>query len=201
MMRSKMDELDCMRVVEEALQALSDEAARSRVASWVAAKYAIVSPTKMHGRTEEKADSRRGEISVTPGEIPGIAKLSQSGELQLTVRDFKAKSTNDAAVRLIHIVIWATTKLTGETSVSSKGVIVPLLKKYRCYDGNTRTAIARDKGLVRDGDQLSLDFHAEQFAKKVAEEILDSATEGKWKPGSAKRRDLRAKREISQEIQ
>jgi hypothetical protein len=81
-----------------------------------------------------------------------------------------------------------------ETSVSSKGLILPLLRKYRCYDGNTRTAIAKDKGLVRDGDLISLDFHAEQYAEKIVGEILDPSIEGKWKPGSNKRRVQRVGR-------
>jgi hypothetical protein len=185
-----MDELECMRVIDGSLQAVGDEAARARIASWIASKYGGLRPmaTAGFGVVPEVASSAG---AARPNEIPGIAKLSQNGELQLTVRDFKAKSANDAAVRLVHVVVLAAAKLTGETFVSSKGVVLPCLRKYRCYDGNTRRALAAEKGIVRDGDLLSLDFHAEQFAEKVFLEILDPAIEGKWKPGSSRRRNSR----------
>ncbi|KAA6460294.1 hypothetical protein DYQ86_14745 [Acidobacteria bacterium AB60] len=187
-----MDELDCMRAIEENLQALTDEAARTRVAAWVTAKYA--------GQTSRVLKTDGGDVLANveeiteSGQIPGIAKLSSGGDIQLTVRDFKARSANDAATRLVHVFLWATKKLTGRVSASSKMAIVPALRKYRCYDGNTRSVIARDKGIVRDGDELSLDFHAEQLAERFIKEILDSGTEGKWKPGSTKRRSSRGDR-------
>ena len=189
-----MEELECMGRADEAIRSLEDEATRSRVVSWLAAKYlgGAVTTGGTPGAPPSANTSNAGPVEVHANQIPGIAKLSPSGEVQLTVRDFKAKSANDAAVRLVHVVIWATAKLKGEPSVSSKNVIVPLLRKYRCYDGNTRGAIASDKGLVRDGDTLSLDFHAEQHAEKVVAEILDAGSEGKWKPGSSKRRVARS---------
>jgi hypothetical protein len=192
-----MDELECMRVIDESLQSVAEEPARVRIATWVAAKYQGIAPA-----SSSQGGVERRSVAVTNPtgtQIAGIAKLSQAGELQLTVRDFKAKSASDAAVRLAHVAIWAAGKLTGELSVSSKKVIVPLLKKYRCYDGNTRGALAKDKGLVRDGDQLSLDFHAEQFAEKVVAEILDSTVEGKWTPGVTRRRSYRVNREFPSE--
>lgn len=181
-----MNELDCMRMIEENLLALTDEAARVRVAGWVAAKYA--------GKVAHAFKGDGGQVladveEITKsGQIPGIAKLSSGGEVQLTVRDFKARSANEAATRLVHVFLWATKKLIGRGSASSKVAIVPAMRKYRCYDGNTRTIIARDKGILRDGDELSLDYHAEQLAEKFVKEILDSGTEGKWKPGSTKRK-------------
>ena len=187
-----MDELECMRTIDQSLQGMPDDTTRTRIANWVASKYLglgiYVSARKPS--TAVLGSAGRSETE-TVGEIAGIAKLSQSGEVQLTVRDFKAKSTNDAAIRLVHVLIWATKKLTGEASASSKHSIVPWLRKYRCYDGNTRGAIAKDKGLVRDGDQLSLDFHAEQNAERFMEEILNPEIEGKWKPGPTKRRTSR----------
>lgn len=195
-----MEELECMRMIDESIQAVSEEAAKTRIAEWVAAKYLARGPANMakddplfHSPRAVAEDSRNKEI-------PGVAKLSQNGDIQLTVRDFKARSANDAAVRLVHVVVWATGKLTGETFTSSKAVVVPSLKKYRCYDGNTRTAIANDKGLVRDGDKLSLDFHAEQYAEKIIAEIRDPAVEGKWRPVSGKRRSPRFGREVVREV-
>jgi hypothetical protein len=189
-----MDELECMRCADEAIRSLEDEAVRSRVVSWLAAKYLGSAPVAGGPLSAPfgTAPSGANVAGIHANQIAGIAKLSPSGEVQLTVRDFKAKSANDAAVRLVHVVIWATAKLKGEPAVSSKNVIVPLLRKYRCYDGNTRGAIANDKGLVRDGDTLSLDFHAEQHAEKLVKEILDESSEGKWKPGPTKRRVTRS---------
>jgi hypothetical protein len=188
-----MDELECMRVIDGALQEVSDEAARARIATWVAAKYAgLSSLNKGESASSIEGGSSEGAVVEKDGQIPGIAKLSSAGEVQLTVRDFKARSANDAAGRLVHVLLWATKKLTGNLSVSSKSVIVPALRKYRCYDGNTRSAIAKDKGLVREGDLLSLDFHAELLAEKYAKEILDPGSEGKWKPGTIKRRGPRS---------
>jgi hypothetical protein len=190
-----MDELDCMRVIDESFQAIAEEATRIRIASWIAAKYGgrLLLPGQK-AETPASLDATLGlssdEIEKS-GQIPGIAKLSSTGDVQLTVRDFKARSANDAALRLVHVLLWATKRLTGRGSVSSKAVVVPALRKYRCYDGNTRTAIAGDKGLVRDGDELSLDFHAEQLAAKFSREILDASTEGKWRPGTTKRRAAR----------
>lgn len=190
-----MEELECMRTVDEALRSIEDGDTRARVISWLSAKYLGGSaPTRSAGASVEAAYG----TDERPNEIRGIAKLSQAGDVQLTVRDFKAKSANDAAVRLAHVVIWAAAKLTGESNVSSKNVIVPLLRKYRCYDGNTRSAIAGNKGLVREGDLLSLDFHAEQYAEKVIAEIQDATTEGKWKPGASKRRSAQPARIASE---
>lgn len=189
-----MDELDCMRTVDEALRSLEGEAARARVVSWLAAKYVGNLPhtdrsTDTRGHVDKPNTDRLGRRA---NEIPGIGKLSATGELQLTVRDFKASSANDAAVRLVHVAIWAASKLTDSSTISSKHVILPLLRKYRCYDGNTRTALAAEKGIVRDGDSLSLDFHSEQYAEKVVEQILDASIEGKWKPGATRRRTSRS---------
>jgi hypothetical protein len=192
-----MEELECMHALDESVRALEDESARSRVVGWLAAKYLGSSNTgartTVNAVRTSTGEPKEGD--TLNGQIPGIAKLSQSGELLLTVRDFKAKSANDAAVRLVHVVLWAAAKLTGESGFSSKNFVVPLLRKYRCYDGNTRSAIAADKGLVRDGDLLSLDFHAEQYAQKIVDEILDTTSEGRWKPSTAKRRTVRNKRD------
>jgi hypothetical protein len=190
-----MEELECMRMVDETLRSVEDDGARARVIAWLSAKYLGGNGSRPSAGTAVEAAYVTDE---RPNEIPGIAKLSQAGDVQLTVRDFKAKSANDAAVRLAHVVIAAAAKLTGESSVSSKNVIVPLLRKYRCYDGNTRSAIAGNKGLVRDGDLLSLDFHAEQYAEKVMAEIQDPTTEGKWKPGPSKRRTAQPARATSE---
>jgi hypothetical protein len=190
-----MDELECMKIIDEGLQAVPEEATRARIASWVASKYGGVQISRGtdlgRGASVSSGVAIAGDVAKN-GEVAGIAKLSQSGEVLLTVRDFKAKSANDAAIRLVHVLIWVTGKLAGRPAVSSKNEVVPLLRKYRLYDGNTRGVIAKDKGLVRDGDELSLDFHAEQLAEKFVNDILDGSIEGRWKPGGSKRRSSKS---------
>jgi len=185
-----MDELECMRSMDEAIQSVADESARARILGWLFAKYGIANSPN---GTSSKTNSQMIGTTVAGNQIAGIAKVSADGDLQITIRDLKARSANDAALRLLHVLVWASGKLTGQQSVSSKAVIVPWLKRYRCYDGNTRGVIAQDKGILRDGDLISLDFHAEQRAEKFVEEILDPAVEGKWKPGGAKKRQANAR--------
>ncbi len=197
-----MDELECMRVIDAGLQAIPDEAARARIASWVASKYGGIASLRASDLGRNLSVSSTGlspnEIGKN-GEVAGIAKLSQSGEVLLTVRDFKAKSANDAAIRLVHVLIWVTGKLAARSAVSSKNEVLPWLRKYRLYDGNTRGVIAKDKGLVRDGDELSLDFHADQLAEKFVNDILDGSVEGRWRPGGSKRRGAKPSTEPSAE--
>jgi len=182
-----MDELECMRNIDDALSSISDDTARTRIVNWLVAKHLGLS-NSMGGTASAQRGTPRVDGAERTGEIAGIAKLSQAGEILLTVRDLKAKSANDAAIRLVHVLIWSAQKLTEATTVSSRHVITPWLQKYRCYDGNTRGAIAADKGIVRDGDDLSLDFHAEQRAEQIVNEILDNSVEGKWKPSNTRRR-------------
>jgi hypothetical protein len=192
-----MDELECMREIERNLEDLVDKEARVRVVNWASAKYGGFLAT-----TLQKSDMQippvipTGILGEKIDEIPGIAKLSNSGEVLLTVRDFKARSANEAALRLVHVYLWAAGKLKGQRSVSSKSSVVPALRRYRCYDGNTRRVLAKEKGVLRDGDELSLDFHAEQLAEKFVKEILDPGTEGKWKPIATKRRASKPAREM-----
>ena len=185
-----MDELEVMKAIDEIMQNVEDEHARARVAGWVAAKYSAAFQVSAGSSASVRAatpQSATGRVD----EVPGIAKLSQDGEILLTVRDLKARNTNDAAIRLVHVLIWAAQKLTGSASVSSRRIVTPLLQRYRCYDGNTRHAIASDRGIVRDGDELSLDFHAEQRADQFVNEILDTSVEGQWRPGGLRKRSQR----------
>jgi len=179
------DEFEVMKSFSEMMTALADEEAQSRVLAWITAKYR---PFQSQSSTPTAADKYSAQPGPVDGEIPGIAKLGTSGELLWTIRDVKAKSANDAAIRLTHVAIWAAGKLTGSSTVSSKSVLVPLLKKWRIYDGNTRGALARERGIVRSGDEVSLDFHALQLAETYIAEILDSSIEGKWRPGTVRRR-------------
>ena len=172
-------EIDAMRVVAEAIENLADPEARMRVLSWLASKFGA--PRYEAGKKDLRHGSGEGaSLPITEEELPGIARRTANGELEVTVRDLKAKSTIDAAMRLAHIVIYANEKLKGERAVSSRKVLSPILKEWRAYDGNTRLALARHKGIHRDGDQLSLDAIAKKDAEKYIGEILDDSVHGTW---------------------
>jgi hypothetical protein len=56
------------------------------------------------------------------------------------------------------------------------------------YDGNARQFLAQDKGLLKNGDELELDGHAQKDAERYIEEIQDSDQVGSWKPGNSPRK-------------
>jgi hypothetical protein len=176
-------EVDAIETIDKALSALKDKEARQRVLVWALAKYAIdgeVNPLSARKRLSGTPVTLH-TVPRTRNEIAGIAKIQENGTFKLTVRDPKAKSTKDAAIRLAHIVIHAYTELTGESSVSSKKVLVPTLREWRAYDGNTRLALARHKGIIRDGDSLSLDAHSKKDAIRFIDEALEESIEGTWR--------------------
>ncbi len=115
------------------------------------------------------------------GELPGIARLTDEGDLKITARDLKAKSGLDAAVRLAHIAIFAYERFTGQPLSSRKG-LTPLLREWRLYDGNTRARLAKERGIIRSGDNLSLDTHARRDAEQFVADILNDEVAGQWKP-------------------
>src|SRR5258706_2157414 len=139
-------EFDAMKTIDELLASLNDEE-RGRVLQWVSAKYGLTVQNMV--RAGVRLDRNESALSVAKAsggvkEIPGIARLTTDGNLKLTVRDVKAKNTNDAAIRLIHIVVLANELLTGESGVSGKSVVVPTLREWRAYTGNTRAMIAKN---------------------------------------------------------
>ena len=184
-------EIKAMSVIGEALSAIEDDAGRHRVLRWANEKFGL---QKLDTRalTSAAQSARVEAIQIASSddnkEIPGIAMLSAGGEFRLTVRDVKAKSAIDAALRLTHIVIRAHERLTGQKSISSKNMLVPLLKTWRVYDGNARYALAKHKGIVRNGDNLELDFHAQQDADRFIADVLDATVEGSWDPSAKARR-------------
>ena len=121
-------------------------------------------------------------VSETPGtnarlggaeghEIPGVALINDEGKLKITMRELSGKTINERARQLAYVAIRAYEQLSGETKVSSKSVITPLLKQWRLYTGNTRKLLARDKGILREGDSLSLDVPAKQEADRFIAQI------------------------------
>jgi len=191
---SRDPEIAAMESVSDALSQLSDSEARRRVIGYILARFAPENPPQSSepvaptgwGTTRAAIASAPslGTADVSQGEreIPGIARLSDAGELKITIRDLKARSGLDAAVRLAHVAIYAYERLTGGQALSSSRGLTPILREWRLYDGNTRTRLAKEKGMLRDGDELRLDAHSRRDAEKYIGEILDSAVEGKWRP-------------------
>jgi hypothetical protein len=180
-------EVKAITTLNEVLSSIDDSEIRQRVLRWANDKFGFV---PVYQQPDYPSTAARPALSVLGGEekeIAGIARLTSEGELRLTVRDLKAGSANDAALRLAHVAIRAYQQLSGQKTVSSKNVIVPLLKNWRIYDGNTRAVLARHKGIIRIGDELDLDIHAQNDADRYMRDILDEGVEGKWKPGSNKK--------------
>ena len=185
-------EVDAINAVNAALSELEDPEGRARVLRWANERFLPRSAGRT-GAVSQPAVVTAGDQSSTR-EVPGIAKLLDDGNFRLTLRDPKAKNTRDAAIRLALITVRAYTQLTGEASASSRKIVVPTLKYWRAYDGNTRTDLARYQGLLRSGDALSLDAHAIQEADRYIQEALDGNTSGAWKPtGRTRRRSVGSK--------
>lgn len=191
---AKDPEIAAIAVISDALLEVPDFDARRRVLSYVLARFApdaVAEPTHSPVPAAPTprlpmagAAAHQGAASSTHSgehEIPGIARLSDVGELKMTVRDLKARSGLDAAVRLAHVAIYAYERLSGGQALSSSKGLTPILREWRLYDGNTRTRLAKEKGIVRDGDALRLDAHSRRDAEKYVEEILDPNVEGKWR--------------------
>jgi hypothetical protein len=183
-------EIKAISAISEALGQIEDPEARKRVLRWANEKFGYV-PVSSKGAVLGQAGTGTPVPVVGGGdgkEMPGIARVSGEGELRLTVRDVKARSAMDAVVRLAHIAIRAHELLTGQKSISSKNVLVPLLKSWRVYDGNARTALGKQKGIIRNGDELELDVHAQGDADRYIAEALDGGIEGTWNPAAKGRK-------------
>lgn len=185
-MDNRDPEVAAINAVNAALSELEDPEGRARVLRWANERFLPRSAGRT-GVVSQPLLVTAGDQSSTR-EVPGIAKLLDDGSFRLTLRDPKAKNTRDAAIRLALITIRAYTQLTGEPSTSSRKTVVPTLKYWRAYDGNTRTDLARYRGLLRAGDALSLDAHAIQEADRFIHEALDGSTSGAWKPTARPRR-------------
>jgi hypothetical protein len=184
-------EIDAIAKVSAALDAVDDPQARLRVLRWANEKFGY--KPMPHPPTVEKTTKQRGDGT----EIPGIAVLSENGEVRFTIRDLKAKSAREATTRLVYVGVHATEMLTGKKGVSRKSVIVPLLKHWRVYDGNARQLLAMDRGLLKNGDEIELDGHAQKDAERFVQEIQDSNQVGSWRPGSGGRKKTTSKAAVT----
>jgi len=189
----KLTEVQALGKVDEALSGLDDEGARSRVIRWASEKYGVAPASKPPAFAQTFTPASQiagvavGVQTAAGGEIPGIAKFVGE-ELRIIARDIKASSTNDAAIRLVHMAIRANEILTGSETVSSRHIVTPILKTWRAYTGNTRPAIANQKGILRNGDLVGLDEHGKRDADEFMRQSLDASVEGTWNPnGSTKK--------------
>lgn len=184
-------EANAIASISVALKPL-DADARARVFEYVARRFsftgfvpssplpAIAAPvaTQTFGATELAKPPVKSPEGLT--EIDGIALKDGDDGIRITVRDLKARSGLDAAVRLAHIAIYACEKLL-KRPLSARNELNPLLVDWRLYDGNTRARLAKEVGIVRDKDNLKLDAHARKAAEQFIAEALDESVSGRWK--------------------
>ena len=187
---TKFTEVQALGKVDEALSGVDDEEARGRIIRWASEKYGVSLASKPAATTLYTPTPQTNAAATLPapagGELPGIAKFVGE-ELRIIARDIKASSTNDAAIRLVHMAIRANEVLTGSETVSSRHIVTPILKTWRAYTGNTRPAIANQKGILRNGDLVSLDEHGKRDADEYMRQCLDASVEGTWNPNGAKK--------------
>lgn len=180
-------ELEVMAGIRELLDSLEGEDTRERVLRWAGSRFGV----RDIGQEREGANGDTGEVRVVEAgdtrEIPGIATFSERAGFELTVRDPKARSTVDAAIRLAYVTVYAYERLTGAEQVPP-GVVVDALTDWRVYDGNTRKAIAAEKGLLRSGYKRYLDTPGKKHARKLVGEMLNDSTKGEWEPPARARK-------------
>lgn len=182
MNEKELSEFDVMKAIARALHRLKDVDAVHRVLDYFVRRHGLV-VSQGFAVTGVGLDAVTSPRPTKCREIPGIACLNDNDEVEFTLRDIRAKSANDAAVRLVHIAILVYSELKGETSVPAK-IIARLLNDHRCYDGNTRAAIARCKGIIKDKDhRRSLDAPARDEAQRIVMEIQLGRGPDIWKPG------------------
>ncbi len=178
-------ELAAIAAATAALSTLSEPAAVQRALAYVVARHLPDPPFPGPGMPALGPAAAR--ILRPPGhrELPGIARVTPAGDFRLTVRDLKARSALDAAVRLAKVAVYAHELLTGEPLSSRRG-LTPLLRAWGLYDGNTRTRLAKERGILRRGDGLSLDDQARHQAERLIEEMRSPRHRVEPRGGAAK---------------
>ena len=155
------DELAAIAKSSAAIQELPDGEARRRVLTYVMDRY--FPESSLHQRRSALASqTRSATVSGTrvhefsDGDLQDIACITDEGDFEIVISEFWASSRSDAAVRLAKLAIYTHERLTG-AAMSSRTSLTPLLKAWRLYDGNTRARLAKERGIIRSGDTLSLD--------------------------------------------
>jgi PAS domain S-box-containing protein len=172
-------ELAAIAKSSAAIQELPDSEARRRVLTYVMDRYF---PETGSSRQLSASASQPVSVAVsgtrarefTGGDLQGVARITNDGDFELVIREFWASSRLDAAVRLAKLAIYAHERLTG-AAMSSRTSLTPLLKGWHLYDGNTRARLARERGIIRSGDSLSLDDLEKSRADRSVIEMLSRA--------------------------
>ena len=122
-------ELAAIAAATTALSTLTDPAAVHRALAYMAARHLPDPP--FPGAALPALTAAAARIPRSPGarELPGIARVTLAGDFRLTVRDLKARSALDAAVRLAKVAIYAHELLTGEPLSSRRG-LTPILRAW-----------------------------------------------------------------------
>lgn len=111
--------------------------------------------------------------------IYGIARLTEEGGIELTLKDPRGRSKNDTARRLAYVALRAHEMLTGQEWASFRRLVVPVLKQWDVLTNNTRQALAHDRCMIRldeDRDQVSLNAAGRMRADTYMEEIRGRKT-------------------------
>lgn len=180
-------EIAAITQINNALKSITDADVLNRILHWANLRYGSKS-LKPPASVAPLNDRTTSYIPHQSLPLEGIAQLDDNGAFHITVRDLKAKTQNDAAIRLSLITVYTYKKLTGE-DISSRQVLVPVLKHHRLYDGNTRVTLSRYKGLIRQGDSrdiLILDAYAQKEAEQYIKDVQDESLTGSWTPKSHK---------------
>jgi len=170
------------------------------------AKIVITFPEPLQGKVYETLISellgKRADIGITGSKkdkvnpdthvdvddnLDAIATLTSDGQYHSSIRDLKASNAKDATKRLVYVIIQSYTKMMNSPSVSRKAIINPELIRWRLANGNSRDFIAKDMGIIKHGDKLSLDQHAQNEADQFIRDIENPEIIGSWKPGITKR--------------
>lgn len=130
---------------------------------------------------------KRSEVAREANDLTGIAELLADGSIELTARDPKANTLRDAVKRVVYLAIRANELLAGNKSAHRMKVVNKFLKKYRLTSGAARVELTKVPGLIKVGNEWSLDGPAKEEADKYIREVNDDSIEGKFKPGTISR--------------
>lgn len=125
--------------------------------------------------------------STQPNGLEHVAEMRPDGEIELVARDLKAQTLKDAVQRVVYLAIRANQLLTGKESVDNRKVVHKSLKKYRLTSGSAYNALSKVPGIIKVGNEWSLDGPAKDEADKYIKEVADDSIQGKFFPGTISR--------------
>ncbi len=163
-----------MMIISQQLELL-DDAGKRRLTDWFQSKYIHSPESTLH-------------LFEAPPTVPSenvidkVAYLDNQGDFKVIIRDLKADSVSEAAIRASYVLVSAYCYLMDKEEASSRNVVVPFLKKVGLYSGSMRAALKRESDIIREGDMLSLTNDGINKADKYIGEIQDNSTSGRWNP-------------------